>query len=108
MQITTTTTATPARLADGTWGARTPSTLIAVGQIVRIQTAAGKTWEARVTGIVRRTASETVVTTASLDRAPATARPATSRRRSSTGGCAACTDAEDFGHYGGCARHGGR
>src|ERR1700722_320589 len=44
-------TATPAKLKDGSWGARIAGT-IAVGDVVTIITSKGKSWKARVTNVV--------------------------------------------------------
>ena len=65
-----TVTATPAKLANGTWGARVLG-VPAVGAIVQVRTAGGKTWDARVVAIVRAGAGPqdmSLVATESLDR----------------------------------------
>lgn len=49
---TATTTASPARLRDGSWGARIVGAAPAPGAVVTIKTASGKTWDATVTAIV--------------------------------------------------------
>ena len=84
---TTTLTASPAKLRDGTWGARVQGTATE-GQTVTIRTAAGKVWQARVTRVIWTGEGVTIVATASLDRAPAQSAPAV---RASTGGrCRGC------------------
>ena len=82
-------TATPAKLRDGSWGARTQGE-VAVGDTVEITTRSGKTWKARVTAVVSCTGGVSIVATQSLDRAP--------RSRSNY-------DAQKFNGYG--ARRGG-
>lgn len=44
--------ATPAKLRDGTWGARVLG-VPPVGTIVEVRTSAGKTWDARIVAIIR-------------------------------------------------------
>ena len=52
----TTIIATPAKLSDGTWGARVPG-VPSIGAAIEIRTAAGKSWVARVIRVVVRAAS---------------------------------------------------
>lgn len=56
--------ATPAKLRDGSWGARTNGTVRA-GDIVQITTRAGKTWAATVTRVVWSGDGVTLCATAS-------------------------------------------
>ena len=49
---TQTIAASPAKLKDGSWGARIARTDVAPGQVVTIRTQAGKTWDARITRVV--------------------------------------------------------
>lgn len=100
----TTITATPAKLRNGTWGARVRGT-VTVGALLTIQTQAGKTWQATVESIVWSGEGVTIVSTRSLDRAPQSAAP--SRRWGSGHGQAAsvrgyssyCTDNESCRCY---------
>ena len=73
-----TTTATPAKLRDGSWGARVRGT-VAAGDVVTITTSAGKTWQATVQRVIWRGAGVSICATAGLDRA-ATPRPAADDR----------------------------
>lgn len=93
----TTPTASPAKLRDGSWGARVPGGA-SVGQTVEVRTSTGKTWTAVVTRVVW-TGSDRVTglpvaicATQSLESAPArSARPATSRGQYVTRGrCKGC------------------
>jgi hypothetical protein len=43
--------ATPAKLSDGSWGARTTERVV-VGSVVTVRTQAGKTWTASVSEVV--------------------------------------------------------
>lgn len=61
---TTTRQATPARLRDGSWGARVAGT-VCVGDTVTITTRAGKTWQARVERVVWTGEGVTLCATAS-------------------------------------------
>jgi hypothetical protein len=70
MTTKTTTPATPAKLRDGSWGARVQGAA-AVGDVVTITTRAGKTWDARVTSVIWTGDGVALCATASLDRAPA-------------------------------------
>lgn len=79
----TTITATPAKLRNGTWGARVTDP-VKVGQTITVKTKAGKTWQAKVTKIVWGGSDAALVATESLDR-PAAKRPA---RRATPTGCA--------------------
>lgn len=75
--------ATPAKLRDGSWGARVRGAA-SQGDTVRITTSTGKSWDARVTTVVWSGEGVTLCATASLDRAPAAS---TTYRRASGGGC---------------------
>lgn len=62
-------TASPAKLNNGTWGARA-SGVARVGDTITITTNAGKTWDAKVTAVIWAGNGASIVATASLDRAP--------------------------------------
>lgn len=47
-----TATATPTKLKNGSWGARVASTYVRAGDIVRITTRGGKSWDAEITKVV--------------------------------------------------------
>ena len=64
---TTTIHATPCKLRNGSWGART-SAPVAIGDTVTITTRGGKTWDARVTHVVWTGDGVAIVATESLDR----------------------------------------
>jgi len=86
-------TATPAKLRDGSWGARVAGT-VAQGDVVTITTTAGKSWQARVTRVVWSGDGVAICATASLDRpssSPSPSRPAGRGRRT---GCS-CGSRED-------------
>lgn len=70
--MATSRTVSPAKLSSGAWGARPPVTggPVAIGEIVTIRTAAGKEWQAKVTGT-----DGGLLVTVSMDRAPAAAAP---------------------------------
>jgi len=76
--MTTIMKATPAKLRDGSWGAKVHGTC-KVGDTVTIETRAGKTWDATVTSVVWSSPdeSEHLVRTRGLDR---DASPRRSRR----------------------------
>ena len=67
---TTTTQASPAKLRDGSWGARVRSEQVSPGDVVTITTAGGKTWQARVERVVWSGEGVSICATSSLDRAP--------------------------------------
>lgn len=67
--MNTTTIASPAKLRDGTWGARVTSS-VSVGDTVTITTRAGKSWDARVVRVVWSGSGVTLCATESLDRRP--------------------------------------
>jgi len=77
---TTTLQASPTKLRDGSWGARTKG-VPAIGDTITITTKAGKTWNAQVTSLVWTDQKVAIVSTKSLDRAPSTSTPRPSRRR---------------------------
>jgi len=64
---TTTTTATPAKLRDGTWGARVMGT-VAAGDSVTITTQAGKSWGARIERVIWSGEGVSICATSSLGR----------------------------------------
>lgn len=59
--------ATPAKLRDGTWGARVTGTP-SVGDLVTITTKAGKTWDARVNRVIWTDGKVALCATVSTDR----------------------------------------
>lgn len=67
--MTNTITATPCKLRDGTWGAKTSET-IRKGDIVMITTRAGKSWDARITRVVWTGDDVAICATESMDRQP--------------------------------------
>lgn len=88
--------ATPTKLRNGTWGARTTDN-VSKGDVVTITTRGGKSWDATVTEIVWSGDGVTIVATQS---APRAARPSYQRaprrasyRRGWTG--CACGSIED-------------
>ena len=80
-------TARPAKLKDGTWGARVVGDAH-VGDVVTITTATGKSWDARITRVLWTGEGVTLCATASLDRAPGP------RRRQWTG--CSCGSIEEY------------
>ena len=64
---TQTTAASPAKLRDGSWGARVRGQ-VAQGDVITIRTAAGKEWQARVRSVVWSGEGVTICATTSLDR----------------------------------------
>jgi len=85
----TTNVASPAKLRDGTWGARADES-ITVGSLLTIQTRAGKTWTATVSAIVWTGNGVAICRTASA----ASTRPSASRRGTWTG--CSCGSVEEF------------
>lgn len=67
-------TASPAKLRDGSWGARVPNQTPTVGAVITIRTAGGKTWDAEVAKVIWSGADASIVATR-----PASARPAATR-----------------------------
>jgi hypothetical protein len=65
--------ATPAKLRDGSWGARCTAT-VAVGDLIQITTRAGKSWTAQVTRVLWAGEGVTLCATASADRPARAAR----------------------------------
>ena len=64
-------TASPARLQNGSWGARVPGTP-SVGSLIEVRTSSGKTWGARVVRVIRPAkgpGDSSLVATESLDTA---------------------------------------
>ena len=62
--------ASPAKLRDGSWGARVTSTSVNVGDEVKIATKSGKSWTAIVSRVIWSGDGITLVATQSTDRAP--------------------------------------
>lgn len=80
----TTIAATPTKLRDGSWGARTQASVRA-GDLVTITTRAGKSWDARVTRVVWSGDAGAICATESLDRGRGrTSRSISGRRRGGT------------------------
>lgn len=87
-------TATPAKLNNGSWGARTAGT-VRVGDTVTITTKAGKSWDARVTAVIWTGNGVSLVATASQDRAPSSSYRSSApsrgfRRRNEDEECEMC------------------
>jgi len=73
--------ASPAKLRNGAWGARTQG-IVAVNDVISITTRSGQTWDARVTSIVFTSKTSSVVTTESVNPTRGRSqRPRRSRRR---------------------------
>jgi len=89
--MTTTTPATPTKLRNGSWGAKTQSAVHA-GDTVTITTRSGKSWDATVERVVWTNGSVSICATASVPRKPAP-------RRSHNGEChcGACDDLMSMG-----------
>ena len=62
--LTSTATGSPAKLRDGSWGARLAGAAY-VGQPITVRTAAGKTWLASVASVVWTDGAASIVTTTS-------------------------------------------
>lgn len=97
-----TTTATPTKLRNGSWGART-SAPVSEGDVVTITTKSGKSWEARVERVVWTDGQVAICATESLDRAPSASRGGSSRRRSrgTWTGCS-CGSVEEYSKASDC------
>jgi len=80
----TTIPATPAKLRDGSWGARIEGAA-SIGDTLQITTKAGKTWQAKVTRVVWQGEGVALVATVSLDSAPRAAANRGSGVRASSG-----------------------
>ena len=95
--------ATPTKLRDGSWGAKVKGTP-AIGDVVKVTTKAGKTWNAKVERIVTSGDDWTIVATSSLDRAAASTSNGRGRRwqRRRRTGCS-CGSLEDFPRDSDCA-----
>ncbi len=63
--------ASPAKLRNGSWGARVKSATVAVGDTVTITTRSGKSWDATVEHVVWSGDGVSICATQSLDRRPA-------------------------------------
>ena len=103
MNNNNTTAASPCKLRNGSWGAKTQTASVQLGDIVTITTRAGKSWDARVTRVVWTGDSAAIVATESLDRPQRRQR---SRMGSGHGAAASvrgyssyCTDNEDCGCF---------
>jgi len=71
MSYSTTKSASPAKLRSGAWGAKT-NDQVAVGDQVKITTAAGKSWMATVKAVVWTDGKVSIITLADRDfKAPA-------------------------------------
>ncbi len=66
----TTTTAKPAKLRNGSWGARVASETIQAGDTITITTKAGKTWDAEVVKVVWHGDGVSLCTTESVSPRP--------------------------------------
>jgi hypothetical protein len=89
---TTTHTATPAKLRNGSWGARVQGA-VAKGDAVTITAKSGKSWTATVDAVVWTDGQVSLVATSSLDRPSAGsnwARSASRRDRSGDCNCRMC------------------
>ena len=95
---TNTNAATPCKLRNGDWGAKT-SARIRQGDIVTITTRAGKSWDARISKIVWTGNGVAICATASLDRPQrsATARNSRRTRRAGTWTGCSCGSREEHG-----------
>ena len=80
----TTLTASPAKLANGTWGARVAG-VAKPGDAITITTAAGKSWTASVVKVVWTGGNVTIVATASTTAASAPLGKSFTRTGSRTG-----------------------
>jgi hypothetical protein len=69
----TTMKASPAKLRDGSWGARV-SGAVSIGDVVTITTKAGKSWDATVTRVVWTDGTAAICATASNSPRPSTSR----------------------------------
>lgn len=98
----TTTTASPAKLKNGSWGARVPGRA-SEGDTITIKTRAGKRWDATIsrvlwTGADRRS-GETVSLVATESRSSGSAR--SNRRQTTWTGCS-CGSVEEYERDGDC------
>ena len=73
-------TASPAKLRSGEWGAKIQGKKVAIGDIVQIRTAAGKTWLAEVKKIVWSGDDATIIATESVDGRPTASTRAAAKR----------------------------
>lgn len=92
-------TASPTKLRDGSWGARVNG-CTREGARIRIQTKAGKTWDAIVTKIVWEDRSKNVSIVATRSASPAPQRHP--RHRDIDTGCPTGGDCWSFGHIRHC------
>jgi len=84
-----TTSATPAKLRSGAWGARVQGT-VAEGDVVTITTRAGKSWQARVTRVVWTGEGVAICATESIDRPSRPSSPSSPRTHGHSSGCSRC------------------
>ena len=94
--MTNSTTASPAKLKNGSWGARVQGS-VSVGDTITITTRAGKSWDARVTKVVWSGEGVAVCATESLDRPARSGSTSRSYGRGRWTGCS-CGSRED--HHG--------
>lgn len=86
---------TPAKLRDGTWGARVQGTPKGPGHIVHIRTRGGKEWDARITAVLWTGDGVALCRTESLDRLyqPSSgAKPSSGPYNRGECQCGACED----------------
>jgi len=83
--------ASPAKLRNGSWGARVQGSVQA-GDVVTITTRSGKSWQAIVTQAIWSGEGVTICATESCDRKPAARKPS---RRGTWSGCS-CGSVEEF------------
>jgi hypothetical protein len=86
MTTTTAITASPAKLKNGSWGARVRGD-VTEGDTITITTRGGKSWDARVTKVVWSGEGVAVCATESLDRAPARTSRSRYGRYERSGAC---------------------
>lgn len=82
--------ASPAKLRDGSWGARVQSEQVSTGDLLTITTKAGKTWNARVTRVVWAGEGVSICATESMER-PTSQGSETSRTRIKRSSCRECS-----------------
>jgi len=92
IQTTPTIPASPAKLKDGTWGARINGQTPVVGATITVTTAGGKKWDASVAAIVWSGAGASIVKTCAVRDVAGTPRPAAPARKTHRAGgrCSDC------------------
>lgn len=85
--------ASPAKLRNGSWGARVKSETVEIGDTVTITTRSGKSWDATVERVVWSGEGVSICATQSVDRRSTPAR-STRRDRGTWTGCS-CGSRED-------------